>query len=108
MPTDKKFDEAAFQKWYKNHAKSLQLGPNPDDPRHKYDYRGAYKAGQGPGKSGHWPSEHKSDDHPSRYIKDGDGYLDTKTGRKLSKEKMEEIKKGIRESVSEEVWKDLE
>lgn len=76
------FDEAAFRRWYETWAKKLGLDPNPDDPRHHYDYRAAYKAGASPGldkTSGeiHWPSQFKADDHPNRFV----GIIDTKTGK---------------------------
>lgn len=68
------FDESGFQTWYKGHAETQGINPDPDDPKHKYDYRAAYKAGVGPDDTGHWPSEFKDDDHPNRFI---DG-VDTK------------------------------
>ena len=68
-----------FDEWYAGHAKQRGLDPNPDDPRHHYDYRGAYKAGVEPGPDNHWDSRFKTDDHPNRYI---DG-VDTKTGKRL-------------------------
>ena len=76
-----KFDEGVFQEWYKMWSGRLDLNPDPDDPRHKYDYRAAYVAGAEPqpnfddGKF-HWPSQFKADDHPNRFV---DG-MDTKTG----------------------------
>ena len=80
-PADTGFDEEGFQTWYKDHATRLGLNPDPDDPRHHYDYRAAYSAGVEPQLADdgryHWPSEFKSDDHPNRYV---DG-VDTKTGR---------------------------
>lgn len=71
-------EEARFRTWYAARAKRLNLDPNPDDPRHHYDYRAAFRAGAEPDpETGHWPSEFKADDHPNRYV----GILDTKTGR---------------------------
>jgi hypothetical protein len=70
--------EQEFQDWYSGHAKRLGLDPNPDDPRHQYDYRAAHKAGVDPGPDNHWDSRFKSDDHPNRFI---DG-VDTKTGKR--------------------------
>ncbi|MCK4240827.1 MAG: hypothetical protein KAX30_04330 [Candidatus Atribacteria bacterium] len=67
-----------FQDWYANHAQKLGLNPNPDDPRHHYDYRAAYKVGAMPDKTGHWPSKFKTEGHP-RMIVDG---VNTKTGEK--------------------------
>lgn len=80
MPLDGNED---FLKWYRGHAKKAGIDPDPDNPAHKYDYRAAYAAGDEPtiskedGKY-HWPSRHKADDHPNRYV---DG-VDTKTGKK--------------------------
>ena len=59
----------------------MNLNPNPDDPLHKYDYRGAFKAGDEPGPEGHWPSNFKDYDHPNRFVQTPDGMLDTKTGK---------------------------
>jgi N12 class adenine-specific DNA methylase len=77
-------EEAKFQGWYKEQARKTGIDPNPDDPRHKYDYRSAYKSGAEPqiGEDGkyHWPSEFKADDHPNRYV---DG-IDTITGEPTS------------------------
>lgn len=69
-------DEAAFRKWYEGWAQRLSLSRDPDDPRHKYDYRAAFRAGVVPDESGHWPSQFKADDHPDRFV----GSVDTKTG----------------------------
>ncbi len=71
--------EARFRKWYGEHAGRLGINPDPDDPRHKYDYRAAFKENRGPGPDGHWPSEYKDDDHPRRFV---DG-MDTKTGERV-------------------------
>lgn len=61
-------EESRFQKWYAERAKALDLDPNPDDPRHHYDYRAAFKAGAEPGPDGHWPSQFKASDHPNRFV----------------------------------------
>ena len=76
-------NEDEFRKWYGGHAKKLGLNPDPDDPRHFYDYRGAYKAGAGPNESGHWPSQFKREGHP-RMIVDG---INTKTGEPVDRKK---------------------
>ncbi len=76
MADEKPYDEQAFRAWYSSHAAKLGLNPNPDDPRHHYDYRAAYRAGASPDKKGHWPSQFKAPDHPNRYV---DG-IDTITG----------------------------
>ena len=53
-----------FQKWYAIQAKNWGLNPDPDDPRHFYDYKAAYEAGVGPDTTGHWPSKFKKEGHP--------------------------------------------
>ncbi len=79
--------EQAFQQWYKQQAAKTGIDPNPDDPRHKYDYRAAFRAGVEPVMSPadnryHWDSRFKASDHPNRYV---DG-IDTKTGLPSSAE----------------------
>ena len=69
------FDEKAFQDWYFEVARKFNLDPNPDDPRHHYDYRAAYSAGAYPDETGHWPSVYKSEDHPNRYVKLANGLI---------------------------------
>jgi len=32
-------DEKQFQFWYKHWAKKTGINPDPDDPKHYYDYR---------------------------------------------------------------------
>ena len=76
--------EIVFQNWYRQWADKIGLDPNPDDPRHFYDYRGAFKAGVEPEISPvdnkyHWSSKFKADAHPNRFI---DG-MDTKTGKPI-------------------------
>src|SRR3972149_10892014 len=73
------FNESNFQEWYKGWSSKLGLNPNPDDPRHQYDYRAAYKAGATPNESNHWPSEFKKEGHPNRFV---DG-VDTITGKPI-------------------------
>ena len=69
--------ETAFQQWYAPLAAKNNIDPNPDDPRHFYDYRRAYEAGASPGPDGHWPSEFKLQGHPNLIV---DG-KDTRTGK---------------------------
>ena len=80
IPVDKpksgRFDEQAFQSWYSEQASKTGINPNPDDPQHFYDYRGAFSAGATPGLDGHWPSQFKKEGHP-RMVLDG---VNTKTG----------------------------
>ena len=73
-------EETKFQEWYAGHAKRLKLNPDPDNPLHFYDYRAAYKAGEGPGANNHWPSSHKLKGHP-RMVVDG---INTKTGERVN------------------------
>jgi len=60
--------EKEFQDWFKGQAKKLGLNPDPDDPRHFYDWRAAFAAGAKPDAQGHWPSEFKLDGHPNLII----------------------------------------
>jgi len=71
-------NESLFQDWYKGHAKTGGLDPNPDNPLHFYDYRAAYLGGARPDKAGHWPSKFKLGGHP-RTIVDG---RNTRTGKR--------------------------
>lgn len=66
-------EEKKFQEWYSYWADYASLDPNPDDPRHKYDYRAAYQQGVEPEidpRDGqyHWPSTYKDLDHPNRFV----------------------------------------
>lgn len=86
-----KREEEAFRTDYSMVAARKGLDPNPDNPEHGYDYRGAWKdtpsTSKGPvankpnfgpdEKSGHWPSKHKTKSNPRRVING----TDTKTGR---------------------------
>lgn len=67
-------DDSEFRSWYADRARRLGLNPNPDDPRHHYDYRAAFAAGAEPDEAGHWPSQFKDDTHPNRFI----GGVDTR------------------------------
>jgi hypothetical protein len=74
--------EVGFRAWYTDRALRAGIDPDPDNPLHKYDYRGAYKAGYEPTISKednkyHWPSQFKDDDHPNRFVKG----VDTKKSR---------------------------
>jgi len=83
MSIEKAVKEAVFQANYKKYAKEHKLDPNPDDPRHYYDYRGLYNevGGLKSDKMGHLPSKFKKKGHP-RMIIDG---VNTKTGKKVKK-----------------------
>jgi hypothetical protein len=79
-------EEKQFKKDYKKTAKARGLNPDPDAPGHKYDYRGAWRAGavKGGKKGEHFPSKFKHDDHPNRVIKSDKsptGLYDTKYER---------------------------
>ncbi len=69
--------EAEFQAWYAKRAEAQGLDPNPDDPRHFYDYRAAHAAGAEPDASGHWPSAYKTEGHPRTFVEG----KNTKTGK---------------------------
>jgi hypothetical protein len=57
-------NEQQFQQWYADRARRYNLNPNPDDPRQRYDYRAAFRAGAEPDpKTGHWPSAFKREGH---------------------------------------------
>jgi hypothetical protein len=73
-------NEKEFQGWYAEQSGKLGLNPNPDDPRHFYDWRAAHAAGATPDESGHWPSKYKREGHP-RMVVDG---VNTKTGEKVT------------------------
>ena len=57
-----------FSEWYSDIAERSNLSPDPDAPRHYYDYRAAYEAGVDLDERKHLPSEFKHDLHPNRYI----------------------------------------
>ena len=82
-------EDVEFSHWYSNIAEKSNLSPDPDDPRHYYDYRSAYEAGAGLDERKHLPSEFKHDLHPNRFIigKDLEIY-DSKYERKASLEDM--------------------
>lgn len=71
--------ESGFSDWYAQHAEKQGLNPNPDDPRHNYDYRAAYGAGAVPDEAGHLTSQFKGPKHENLVI---DG-VNTKTGEKV-------------------------
>ena len=72
--------EEDFLSWYQKWAERTGLDPDPDDPRHHYDYRAAYFNGAVPvqNKQGewHWPSAFKTKDHPNRYVNGVDTLMD--------------------------------
>lgn len=77
--------ERQFNDWYKEVAAKSGIDQNPDSPLHKYDYRGAWLAGESPqviaeDNLPHWPSEFKDADHPNRFV---DGRDTSHEGRDL-------------------------
>jgi hypothetical protein len=57
-------DEAKFKQWYETIAKTRQLNPNPDDPKHFYAYRKFWQDTEGKTDVGaHFPSEYKKVGH---------------------------------------------
>ena len=63
-------EDVEFSHWYSDIAEKSNLSPDPDDPRHYYDYRAAFEAGAKLDESKHLPSEFKHDLHPNRFILD--------------------------------------
>lgn len=104
---ERPLDEKAFQAWYRGWASKIGLNPNPDDPAHQYDYRAAYQAGAEPSlaKDGryHWPSEHKMDAHPNRFI----GGVDTRSMQwdRGAIDKLTDEEKARIKSDRPEVWR---
>ena len=82
-------EDVEISHWYSNIAEKSNLSPDPDDPRHYYDYRAAYESGAKLDEKKHLPSEFKHDLHPDRFIigKDLEIY-DSKYERKASLEDM--------------------
>jgi diguanylate cyclase (GGDEF)-like protein len=72
---DARIDESEFRAWYQDEAIRNNLSPDPDDPRHFYNYRAAFRSGAEPDETGHWPSKFKREGHPNLII---DG-VDTRT-----------------------------
>jgi len=76
-------DETVFREWYANWAASMGMSPDPDDPAHQYDYRGAWLQMGKPvvaDVSGdtHLPSKFKDWSHPRRMVEDQGRIIDTK------------------------------
>ena len=92
-------EEQRFQQDYARLAEMLGLSPDPDDPRHFYDYRAAWKSGElKAGEELHFPSKFKMPGHPRRFI---DG-VDTITGRRATPKEIqqnEQIRRRIEGSV---------
>ena len=56
--------EKEFQNWYAERAKNMGLNPNPDHPKHFYDTRGAWLAGER-STTDHLPDKYKLPGHPT-------------------------------------------
>ncbi len=74
-----------FKKDYSDYSKRTGNSPNPDDPRHHYNYRQLHKdtGGIQEDASGHLSSKYKTEGHP-RMILDG---VNTKTGEHVTPRK---------------------
>ena len=82
-------EDVEFSAWYSDIAERSNLSPDPDDPRHYYDYRAAYEAGADLDERKHLPSEFKHDLHPNRYVVGKDlAIRDSKYGKKAKLEDM--------------------
>ncbi len=58
-------DKTEFETWYKVWSKLSGMNPDPYDPKHYYDYLGAWKAGLRPKPGEHWPDTFKLPGHPT-------------------------------------------
>jgi hypothetical protein len=89
------YSEAQFQKWYAAQAAKLGLNKDPDDPRHFYSYRDAYKSGAVSDDEGHFPSKFKLPGHPNRFV----GGVDTIDSTIATAEKIAANKKARSDTV---------
>ena len=90
--------EAQFQSW----MQEQQIDPRELDV---YDFRSAKMAGAQRDPSGHWPSEHKRDNHPSLVV----GGFNTKTGQRVPGSKLadsvqELIQLGWEPETAKRLW----
>lgn len=78
-------EEAAFMKWFTEDAAKYGINPNPDDPLHFYDYRGAWKAGarRENDPAGHLPDQWKMEGHPTQGTQDWPGSPERSNLRRL-------------------------
>ena len=67
-PSGSTEDDPGFSAWYAEVSNRSGVNPDPDDPRHYYDYRAAYEEGAELDEDRHLPSRFKHDLHPNRYI----------------------------------------
>ena len=102
-------EDPGFSEWYSEQAEKTGIDPNPDDPRHYYNYREAYEAGEEPTynedlKKWKWPSQFKHDLHKDRYIIQEDlSILDTKYERPAKFEDLI-IQSFKRKEYEEDIW----
>jgi hypothetical protein len=75
-------EEAKFLQDYADYSKNTGMNPNPNDPRHYYDYRGLWKdTGSLPAKGEHGDSKYKLEGHPRTYVNEqGEGSAVPKKG----------------------------
>ena len=104
-PSEETEDDPGFSEWYSNLAERSDISPDPDDPRHYYDYRAAYEEGAESDKNRHLPSRFKHDLHPDRYIIDKEdlSIYDTKYERPAKFEDMI-IQAFKRKEYEEDIW----
>ena len=104
-PGEETADESGFSEWYSNLAGKSDISPDPDDPRHYYDYRAAYEEGIELDKDRHLPSRFKHDLHPNRYIIDKEdlSIYDSKYERPAKFEDMI-IQAFKRKEYEEDIW----
>ncbi len=88
--------EELFRQEYSKTAKRLGLNPNPDDPRHFYNYRALFKetGSLSEGSQKHFPSKFKLLGHPNLIV---DG-KDTRTGKPAT-QKLREQNVEARKSI---------
>ena len=77
-------EESEFLQWYQDIANRMKLNPNPDEPKHFYNYREFYKAMQ-EGKADlkydaqsgqmHFPSQFKTPGHPTFFAGGQNDYI---------------------------------
>lgn len=69
-------EETSFRQWYETQRERIRqmtgwsLNKNPDDPKHFYDYRSAYRAGASPT----WQPEHQQFRWPDKFKVSGYPY----------------------------------
>ena len=104
-PFEPSGEDVEFLDWYSNLSERANISPDPDDPRHYYDYRAAYEEGADLDERRHLPSRFKHDLHPNRYIIDKEdlSIYDTKYEKKAKFEDMI-IQAFKRKEYEEDIW----